>query len=42
MRAQVKKSDIVQPLNVKEAMSSVDMSTIENLQKDSTSNEEVF
>ena len=32
-RAQVKKSDKVHPLKVKEAMSSVDKSTIENLQK---------
>ena len=37
MRAQAKKSDKVHPLKVKEAMSSVDKSTIENLQKkDST------
>ena len=36
-RAQAKKSDKVHPLKVKEAMSSVDKSTIENLQKkDST------
>ena len=36
-RAQTKKSDKVHPLKVKEAMSSVDKSTIENLQKkDST------
>ena len=36
-RAQAKKSDKVHPLKVKEAMSSVDTSTIENLQKkDST------
>ena len=36
-RAQAKRSDKVHPLNVKEAMSSVDKSTIENLQKkDST------
>ena len=33
MRAQAKKSDKVHPLKVKEAMSSVDKSTIENLQK---------
>ena len=32
-RAQAKKSDKVHPLKVKEAMSSVDKSTIENLQK---------
>ena len=32
-RAQVKKSDIIHPLKVKEAMSSVDKSTIANLQK---------
>ena len=37
MRAQVKKSDKIHPLKVKEAMSSVDKSTIEDLQKkDST------
>ena len=37
MRAQAKKSDKVHPLKVKKAMSSVDKSTIENLQrKDST------
>ena len=36
-RAQAKKSDKVHPLKVKEAMSSVDKSTVENLQKkDST------
>ena len=36
-RAQVKKSDKIQPLKVKEAMLSVDKSTIEDLQKkDST------
>ena len=33
MTAQAKKSDKVHPLKVKEAMSSVDKSTIENLQK---------
>ena len=32
-RAQAKKSDKIHPLKVKEAMSSVDMSTIEDLQK---------
>ena len=32
-RVQAKKSDKVNPLKVKEAMSSVDKSTIENLQK---------
>ena len=36
MRAQAKKSDNLDLLKVKEAMSSVDKSTIENLQKDST------
>ena len=36
-RAQAKKSDKVHPLKIKEAISSVDKSTIENLQeKDST------
>ena len=35
-RAQVKKSDKVHPLKVKEAMSSVGKPTIEDLQKDST------
>ena len=36
-RAQAKKSDKIHPLKVKEAMSSVDKTTIENLQKkDST------
>ena len=35
-RAQAKKSDNVHPLKVKEAMSGVDKSTIENLQKDLT------
>ena len=35
-RVQAKKSDKVHPLMVKEAMSSVDKSTVENLQKDST------
>ena len=33
MRAQAKKSDKVHPLKVKEAMSIVNKSTIENLQK---------
>ena len=33
MRTQAKKNDKVNPLKVKEAMSSVDKSTIENLQK---------
>ena len=37
MTAQVKKSDKIHPLKVKEAISSVDNSTIEDLQKkDST------
>ena len=36
MRAQAKKSDKIHRLKVKEAMSSVDKSTIEDLQKDST------
>ena len=35
MRAQAKKSDKVHPLKVQEAMSSIDKSTIKNLQKDS-------
>ena len=36
-RAQAKKSDTIHPIKVKEAMSSVDKTTIENLQKkDST------
>ena len=35
-RAQVKKSDKIHPLKVKEAMSGVDKMTIEDLQKDST------
>ena len=33
MRAQAKKSDKVHPLKVQEAMSSIDKSTIKNLQK---------
>ena len=35
-RAQVKKSDKIHPLKVKEAMSGVNKTTIEDLQKDST------
>ena len=35
-RAQAKKSGKIHPLKVKEAMSSVDKSTIKDLQKDST------
>ena len=35
-RAQAKKSDKIHPLKVKEAMSSVDKSTIEDLQKKDT------
>ena len=35
-RAQAKKSDKIHPLNVEEAMSSVDKSTIEDLQEDSS------
>ena len=35
-RAQVKKTDKIHPIKVKEAMSSVDKSTKEELQKDST------
>ena len=34
MRAQAKKSDKIHPLKVKEAISSVDKSTIEDLQKE--------
>ena len=40
--AQAKKSDKVHPLKVKEAMSSVDKSTIENLQTEGFDFEEVF
>ena len=41
-RAQAKKSDKVHPLKVKEAMSSVDKSTIENLQKKDSSLKKCF
>ena len=41
-RAQAKKSDKVHPLKVKEAMSSVDKSTIENLQKKNSTLKKCF
>ena len=41
-RAQAKKSDKVHPLKVKEAMSSIDKSTIENLHKTDTTLKKCF